>query len=208
LIDLLEQTEPLGWTVMQMDAFRTYHADRVLGDGAVERVNQAFVENFMRPAGLLAAIEQLVEESNVLAEQVVLLLKGLDPVLDSAGSLDGEIVEWSDDLSRSAEQFPKQQTIGEMIRSRFNLPARNHSTAIVPANQISLSTKIVAAAPVVLAAAGKAIELYRTYHEAKNSLVKKNEPAKVTPSVIQQPQTTNYVRYTYRRSVYVVNRND
>ncbi len=207
LIDLLEQTEPLGWTAAQVAAFEMYEAGDVLGDSAVDRVNQAFVENFMNPAGLLAAMEQLHEESVALAEKVIVLLKGLDPVLESGGTLDGEIVDWSDD---SAEHYPTSRpTVGAMLRSRFNLPTRNNSTAIVPANHIPLSTKIAAAAPVVLAAAGKAIELYRTYHEAKNSLIKA-QPTKVEPVAIQpqQPQVTNYVRYTYRRSIYVVNRND
>lgn len=204
LIELLEQTEPLGWTVAQVEVFETYEAGEVLGDSAIERVNQAFVENFMNPAGLLAAIEELHEASMVLAEKVVLLLKGLDPVLDSAGSLDGQVLDATEYLPAPRQGF------GDMLRDRLNLPARNRSTAVVSADHVPLSTKIVAAAPIVLAAAGKAIEIYRAYHEAKNSLQKKSEPIKVEPTVIQpqQPQVTNYVRYTYRRSVYVVNRND
>ncbi len=202
LLDLLEQTEPLGWTIAQVDLFETYEAGKVLGDSAIERVNQAFVENFMSPAGLLAAIEEIQAESHTLAEKAATLLKGLDPVLDNARTLDGEIVEANDRYSAP------QPTIGAMIRNRLNLPPRNGSTAVVPVNQVALSTKIVAAAPVILAAAGKAIELYRTYHETKASLAKAQPQKSAESAPIQQPQVTNYVRYTYRRSLYVVNRND
>ncbi len=215
LLALHEQIHPHGWTPEQVAVLESYNAQALIGIPAIVRIQDAFVTNFMSPKPLMAELQALHDETLALAERVTLLLTGLDPVLTElpegvVASADGELIEGEvvDGELRPMSNQPSRNPLA-LIRNR--MPNRSgQSTALVRADDVPLSTKLIAAAPVVLAAAGKALEVYRTYSEAKNTLAKPEKPAAQPPAVpVQHTQPANsYVRYSYSRSVYITTRDE
>ena len=214
VVGLHEEIRPKNWPQSQLDILDSYDAQNLIGIPAIARVQSAFVDNFMNPKALIADMQALHDETLALAERVTLLLKGLDPVLTElpekpqAEFSGAEIVDGGELRPMNAQPVRNPLTL---IKNR--LPNRNNSTALVRTNDVPLATKLMAAAPVVLAAAGKALEVYRSYSDAKQSLaqtkpaVVQQKPAAATPVRANQPGTS-YVRYSYSRSVYITTRDD
>ncbi|HFC11451.1 MAG TPA: hypothetical protein ENJ56_01310 [Anaerolineae bacterium] len=98
-----------------------------------------------------------------------------------------------------------------LIKSR--LPQRK-STALVRVDDVPLATKLMAAAPVVIAAASKAIEVYQAYNKTKHALTKptatpntmQNKP--IVVSAQNHAPVTGILRYTYIRSVHITTRDE
>lgn len=218
LFSLLEAIHPHAWSSEQMDILESYDAVPLLGIPAIVRIQAAFIENFMNPKALVADLDALHHETLALAERVTLLLKGLDPVLtdlpeQTVAFVDGEPVD-GEVVDGNLRSMPDGQVRNPLAVIRSRLNNQKESTAVVRADDsIPLATKLIAAAPVVLAAAGKALEVYRTYNDAKQSLAKtkpqQQAPKTSYPSSVATGQPgLKYVRYSYHRSVYITTRDE
>lgn len=212
LVALHETLQTHGWSAERLAILNSYHAQAVLGSAAIEQIQRAFIENFMHPAGVLARLHALHADTLLLAERITLLLKGLDPVLtdlpaQTAGVLEGEVLDVGE-LRPIAT--PSRNPLA-LFKSKLPLPQRK-STALVRIDDVPLATKLMAAAPVVIAAASKAIEVYQAYAKTRTVSVKPAEkamPIRPKPTITQtNAPASSYMHYSYTRSVYITTRDE
>lgn len=216
LVTILSTCEPVGWTPAQMAIFESYGGRALLGEPVAAQIDGAFVEYFMDPSALHAFVDDLRLRTRQLAETVGELLAGLSPVLAEIAAgrapvLTGDVVDAGEGVALRALQRAggagETGGVWDALRARLHLPARRGGT-LVATDGATLATRVVAAAPVILAAAAKALELYRDYHE-RRAVAPSRAPVAAVQPVAQPaappaaPPTASYVRYTYRQSVYI-----
>lgn len=197
-IEVQQHLEPRNWSDDQLAVLEMYGARAVLGELAIGRLLDAFVSNFMDAKGVLKSAEALLAETHTVATQVAQLLKGLDPILNDpepiAEALEGEIISGG---------LEPDGFFGT-LRERLNLSPSRELALESDKPLIPLGAKVAAAAPLILAAAGKAFELYRAYTQIKGSPTTPQAPQ-------QQPNTTttttNNVHYNYRHTTIFVDKN-
>lgn len=194
--------EPVNWSPAQLAILETYGARTLFGELAVGRLLNAFVVHFMDAKGVLHSAEALLAETQTVAAQIQQLLKGLDPILTAEPptvSVEGELVE------NGIPVVQASNGVMGSLRKRLNLPAKVDTERLPAKPSIPLATKVAAAAPLIIAAAGKAVELYRAYNELRSPSVPNtsSHPIKTPDSA---PSTVNnYVSYTtYQQTTVVV----
>ena len=194
-IEVQRHLEPSNWSGEQLAILEMYGGRAVLGELAIGRLLDGFVTNFMDAKGVLKSAETLLSETQTVAAQVAQLIKGLEPILNSPDPIpepiEGEIIEGG----------ASQNGLLTNIRERLNLSSSREIAIGSDKPLVPLSAKVAAAAPLILAAAGKAFELYRTYTQLKGS--------PTAPQTAQQPNTTttNNVQYNYRHTTIFVDKN-
>ena len=198
--------EPAEWNLVLHSIFVKYGARPLLGEPVVELLNATFLDNFMNPTAVVAVLRELHEQTAELSERVQQLLVDLEPLRadlpEDFSPLEGEIL----DSAETHLHNPANSGVVQVIKD--NLGFRSANGALVPIDQTALRTKVIAALPIALAAASKAIDLYKVYSDGKNKQIT-NKPA-----VQQHPihtnnnvrTVTNYVRYTVSQTVVYVNK--
>ncbi|MGB1250641.1 MAG: hypothetical protein ACPG8W_08530 [Candidatus Promineifilaceae bacterium] len=195
--------EPVNWSHQQLTLLETYNARAIFGELAIGRMLDAFVLNFMNPKGVLNSAEILLAETIGVRDQVGQLIEGLTPLLNAEPALlsplEGDLVD------SGTSGIRKSNGLLQTIRDKFSLS--NHSAGeIVPAQpSVPLATKVAAAAPIILAAAGKAIELYRAYSDLKGASQSSKPASHPIRTSAEAAQTVNnYVRYSYRQTTVIM----
>ena len=204
-IAVQRELEPVNWSPTQLAVLETYGVRTLFGELAVGRLLNAFVVHFMDAKGVLRSAELLLAETQTAATQIQLLLKGLDPILTAKPptiSVEGELID---------NGIPVVQTSNGMmgsLRRRLNLPVKADTARLPAKPSIPLATKVAAAAPLIIAAAGKAVELYRAYNELRSPSIPNTSSHPIKTPDSTPPTVNNYVNYTsyQQTTVFVENR--
>ncbi len=198
VIGLHETIDPRNFQFDQLAILDQYDASGLLGAPAIARIQNSFTDNFLDPAGLLAELRALHDETLLLAEKMTLLLKGLDPILTAESlvpAVEGDV------MPVGLRSLPAETPRNPLSRIKQQLARRNQSSSVIRADEVPLSTKLIAAAPVVIAAAGKALEAYRVYNDKRQPVSRPTTPQAAEQSPPIQP-VRGYSRISYSHSVY------
>lgn len=193
----VELKELTSWTDGQLQLFDKYGGRHLLGQSVIDQINKSFVDNLMHPAAVLATVQSIRNQSAALHGRAQLLLTDLDPVLfDEEEKIDGLIEAEYDIINNNPVYINDHgQRVVERLRHHFLAT----KTVQTPTDHIPIRAKAIAAMPVALAVAGKAIDLYIRHKQTKSE----------SPRSVNQPQNSRPSRFLYyRRTITITERED
>lgn len=195
LLALHEKIDPVAnaWTDEQMMLLDNYGGLNLIGRPAIDTINEAFVEHFMNPAAVLTTLQTLRNESEDLHHRTQSLLGDLDPALVNETIIIEEIVEGEYAVT---DELGDERNVIQLIRDKL-VPTDNVPPEVsngMPA--IPTRVKVMAAVPVALAVAGKAVDLYMRYGREK-------KPVSKPISSRSKRSNSGRVRY-YSRQITVI----
>lgn len=196
VIDAHEAADPSLFSAEKRAILISYHADKLLGQPTIDHIQNLFVTNFMQPKAIIVGLQTLYDETEQLLERATQLLGGLEPALAQMPAdeyVEPEIVNHSVHIS-------ERRGVLQVIRERVS---GSQSTALVPLDNTPLKIKVAAALPIALAAAGKAVDLYRLYAEHKSNAVVRQQTT--NHPIRTQPPVTN-IYSSYRQTIIFTNR--
>lgn len=217
--------EPVDLPHAQRTVLEKYGVNVLMGDGVADTLNQLFIDNFMNPAPIVEYVTKLRVDSAETLDRMNHLKTDLAPLLNDptfAGDpiFVGEIVDSNSlvPMEPLAEEPRGAGRVAQMVKNALTRPTQTRNqnqngNAIVPFEETPLHLKVAAALPIALAAAGKAIEIYRIYNDSKTTALAPAPEKKQLPSAQPQPvkqqttRITQQVRYTYSQTtIYIDNR--
>lgn len=175
------------WTPDQLTVLEQYRGRHLIGQPAIDTINQAFVDHFMNPAAVHAVITTIRDESAQLHTRAQTMLADLEPMLERTVV----IVDGDENQNNFHET---DRTVIQLIRDKLVPVNPTHSPAI------PTRAKVMAAVPVALAVAGKAVDLYLRYNNKSNS--NNNQPE---PKQLSRPTQSNMGRtHVYSRRITII----
>ena len=186
LISVLRSAEP-HWGNEHHALFVSYDAALLLGHQSAEQINTLFVEHFMDPDGLSVAIQHLHDETVALRERAFQLFEGISPIMEHLPTV-----------------MADNTVVGDVIDSEPRHWLAVVKNKLVPQNHwptVGLAPKLLTALPIAIAAASKAVDLYRTHQAQKQPpAVPAKKVVDATPSASPSIQS---IQYSYRQSIYI-----
>ncbi len=199
--------EPTHWTSEQLALLDSYGGRTLLGQSVIAQINAAFIDNLMNPTAVLAVVQEIRAQSAALHTRAQALLADLDPALINADVMVEEIVEAEYDIIDEEGMYAdgRDRNVVQLIRDRLGPVDMQPVGDTMP-----MRVKVMAAVPVALAVAGKALDLYlRNKQPAVADQVKVGQ-SRPAPQPGRKPvnNTSGHNYYYYRRTVTITKKAD
>lgn len=196
--------EPVGWDAARLDLLARYGARPLLGEPVVARLNAAFVEHFMAPQEVVRIVRRLGAQTADLDARSRQLLAGLTPLLTAepaeSPALEGEIIDPA--LPDTLRVGAPAGGVWQLVRTAVDAWRPNagnrlpvlHSSSRLPVKELA------AAAPLVVAAAAKALDLYRHYQEGRRAVA----PIRPTRPTVLPAAEPRPIRFAVTQTIFIV----